>query len=310
MKQRWLSLLIALVVHQPTSAFASDANDAAAEGLFHEGRRLIDAGQVSNACPKFLASYKLSPAVGTLLNLADCYERNGQTATAWVRFREAIALSQRAGRTDRERVAEGRANALTPRLTKLLLSVRDRSVRVTRDGSEVDSAEFGTAIPVDPGPHTLHVEAPGKQAWDLTLDVLGEGRVTTVEVPELAPASSPRQPNDRSGRTGTTQRTLGLIAMGVGVVGAGVGTYFGVNTMAHWSDAKTHCNDSVCDATGVSLASDARSEGNLSTAFFLIGGALGIGGAALYFTAPKDKTIAVVPSLAPSSLGLNMGGAF
>ncbi len=310
MKLRWLSLVIALVLHPPAVAHASDANDAAAEGLFHEGRRLIDAGQVSEACPKFLASYKLSPAVGTLLNLADCYDRNGQTATAWVRFREAIALSQRAGRTDRERVAEGRASALAPRLTKLLLSVKDRSVRVVRDGSEVDSAEFGTAIPVDPGAHTVHVEAPGHEPWDLTLDVVGEGRVTTVEVPALQPAIAPNTPRADGSRKGATPRTIGLIAMGVGIVGLGVGTYYGVNTMAHWSDAKAHCNDAVCDATGVSLASDARSEGNRSTAFFLIGGALGIGGAALYFTAPKDKTVSVVPSLGPTSLGMNLGGAF
>lgn len=309
MKLRWIFLPVVIVSAHGGNARASDANDAAAEGLFHEGRRLIDAGQVSDACPKFLASYKLSPAVGTLLNLADCYERNGQTATAWVRFREAIALSQRAGRTDRERTAEGRANALSPRLTKLRISAKEPGVRVLRDGTELDGAEYGTAIPVDPGSHTIRVEAEGREPWNLTLDVTGEGNVTNVEVPRLKRSPLPGQPAEHE-NTGKAQRTIGLVAMGVGVVGIGVGTYFGITTMNRWSDSKANCNEGVCNADGVSFASDARSAGNLSTAFFLIGGAVGIGGAALYFTAPRGKTVSVVPHVSRETAGVSVGGRF
>lgn len=309
MTLRWIFLPVVFVFSLGRSARASDANDAAAEGLFHEGRRLIEAGQVSDACPKFLASYKLSPAVGTLLNLADCYERNGQTATAWVRFREAIALSQRAGRTDRERTAEGRASALAPRLTKLRISAKEEGVKVLRDGTELDGAEYNTAIPVDPGAHTIRVEGEGREPWILTLDVVGEGNVTNVEVPRLKRAPLPGQPRDNE-NPGSIQRTVGIVAMGAGVVGIGIGTYFGITTMNRWSDSEANCNAGVCNADGVSFAAEARNAGNLSTAFFLIGGAVGIGGAALYFTAPRGKTVSVVPHAGKQTAGVTLGGTF
>jgi hypothetical protein len=60
-------------------------DDAAAEALFLDGRRLMDLGKIDEACAKFDASEKPSPALGTLMNLADCEEKRGRIATAWAR---------------------------------------------------------------------------------------------------------------------------------------------------------------------------------------------------------------------------------
>src|SRR5882757_7808503 len=46
-----------------------------AEALFDEGRRLMTAGDFTAACPKFASSQALDPAIGTALNLANCYEK-------------------------------------------------------------------------------------------------------------------------------------------------------------------------------------------------------------------------------------------
>src|SRR5579883_326916 len=69
-------------------ADATAEDKATAEALFNEGKRLMNERKFGEACPKFLASQKLDPGVGTQLNLAVCYEANGQTASAWATFKE------------------------------------------------------------------------------------------------------------------------------------------------------------------------------------------------------------------------------
>jgi TolA-binding protein len=59
---------------------------ADAEKLFDEGRRAMQSGDYALACPKFEASNKADPAVGTQMNLAMCWEKLGKTASAWAMY--------------------------------------------------------------------------------------------------------------------------------------------------------------------------------------------------------------------------------
>src|SRR4029078_12457123 len=83
-----------------TSRAEGDA--AAAQALFDQARQLVSEVKCSEACPKFEESQRLDPGSGTLLNLADCYERQGKLATAWTKFLEAASAGETAGKTDRE----------------------------------------------------------------------------------------------------------------------------------------------------------------------------------------------------------------
>src|SRR5262245_29076470 len=92
---------------------------AAAEAAFDEGKRLAAKRLYEEACAKFEESQRLAPASGTLLNLADCYERLGRTASAWATFRAAAAEARARGKAARDEEARARAAALEPRLSKL-----------------------------------------------------------------------------------------------------------------------------------------------------------------------------------------------
>ena len=277
----------------------SEGSAAAAESLFQEARKLIDAKRFSEACPKLVASHKLAPAVGTLLNLADCYERAGQLASAWARFHEAIALAQRLGRPDREKTAKDRADKLEPRLIRLTIVSQENGTEVKLDGNVLDPAVLGTAVPVDPGKHAIEASAKGKKPFTTTIDVSDRVRTPSVEIPALdvdpeaakasAAAANRRHATRprRRARTARAQRIASYVLMGVGVVGLGVGTVFGLKTSSTWSDAKTHCTGLECDRTGVQLATDAKNAGTISTIAFIAGGALLAGGAILFFTAPS-----------------------
>lgn len=316
--RRTCALVLALSLVAPDVAHAAEpgeGNTAAAEALFQEARKLSEAKKFGEACPKFLASHKLAPAVGTLLNLADCYEKNGQLASAWARFHEAIALAQRLGRPDREKIAQGRAEKLEPRLVKLTIDARDKSVEVKLDGNVLDAAVLGTAIPVDPGKHAIEASATGKKPWSTTIEVTEKNRAPSVEVPELEdvpveappPAARARIETPEEGG-GSGQKTIGIAVGAVGLAGLGVGAFFGIRTSSKWKDAKTHCNASYeCDATGVDLTDQARTSGNVSTIAFIAGGALTALGVVLFVTAPKSKD-AVRVGVGPGSVVV--GGAF
>ncbi|MEO8877348.1 MAG: hypothetical protein ABI461_17265, partial [Polyangiaceae bacterium] len=83
-----------------TSAYAQNPSDlAAAEALFEDGRKSMDANDFAAACPKLEESERLAPAVGTLLNLGICYEKSHRTASAWATFKEATSAARASGQS-------------------------------------------------------------------------------------------------------------------------------------------------------------------------------------------------------------------
>src|SRR5437868_1261848 len=91
-------LLPAALTFVASNLGAQSAGDkATSEALFSDGRKLMADKKYGEACPKFEASLKLDPGLGAMLNLADCYEKNGQTASAWAEFREASASARASG---------------------------------------------------------------------------------------------------------------------------------------------------------------------------------------------------------------------
>jgi hypothetical protein len=298
----------------------SEGTSATAELLFQEARKLMDAKRYGEACPKLAASHKLAPAVGTLLNLADCYERGGQIASAWVRFHEAIALAQRLGRPDREKTAKERADKLEPRLIKLTVSGRESGLEVKLDGNVLEPTVVGTPVPIDPGKHTVDASAKGKKPFTTTIDATERTRALIIEISVLEadpdakggttdPVRGDPHPPDENKSDGSTQRIIGIVGMGLGGAGVILGSVFGLRTSSKWSETKQHCTGLDCDRTGVELAAQAKNAGTVSTISFIAGGVFLAGGAVLFFTAPSGpKKNAVTVGLGLGSV--TMGGSF
>jgi hypothetical protein len=323
---RLLSCCVVAIAIAPNDAHAApepnETSNTAAESLFQEARKLTEAKKYGEACPKFLASYKLAPSNGTLLNLADCYEKNGQIASAWARFHEALVNAQKLNRADREKTARDRADKLEPRLIKLTIVAKDRDAEVKLDGNPLDSAVLGTPVPVDPGKHTVDASAKGKKPWSTSVDVSEKNKAPSLDIPALEdePAPPPPGGDENKGRTveppgedeggGSNMKTIGIAVGAIGIAGIGVGSFFGIRASEKWKEAKTHCNSSYeCDQTGVDLTEQARSSGNIATLGFVAGGAMLIAGVVLFFTAPSGKPAnRVKVGVGPGSL--LVGGSF
>jgi hypothetical protein len=176
----------------PAWADPTDQDNALALKLFDEGRALLAAGKVADACPKLEESWRLNPLPGTLLNLAVCHEQEGRTASAVAEFRQARALAERDRRDDRLSLADQHLHAIEGKVSTLVIVVgpdADRpDLSISRDGTAVGRTVWGSRIPMDPGDHVVEASAPNKKAWKAIVKVAPDGDVQTVTLKPLEDA--------------------------------------------------------------------------------------------------------------------------
>jgi hypothetical protein len=310
-------VLVALVSTMAGEAHAGDA--ATAETLFNEARRLMQEGSYASACPLLEESQRLDPGIGTQFNLADCYEHEGRTASAWMLFLDVAAATKAAGQTAREEAARDRASSLAGRLARLTITVPEkhpRELEVRRDGTLVRAVLWGVPVPVDPGSHSVQVTAPGRRPWRTKLEIGSEATTTALAVPDLeplgdetsggvavaSPESEKAPAHDEGSSSWGTQRVLAAGLFGAGVIGLLVGTGYGIDAIVKHSDSSAGCpNNTSCTAAAGAVRDEAIHSGNASTAAFTIGLAAVGGAAILWLTAPSSSPAHATPSLASGS---------
>jgi hypothetical protein len=264
-----MAVLGCVLLARPAQA-ADDSASALADSLFEEGKELLDAGRVSEACSRLEESQRLAPGGGTMLVLGICRAREGRTATAWTTLKNALALARRAGRQDRIELAERQMKELAKRLSYVVVIVSEASpggeALITLDGVVLQRGGWNTPLMVDPGDHALLVSVAGHDARTLSVHVK-EGESHEVDVPLPAPKvptkASPRKtdggasaritrpPREHSKAERSplgAQRILALSLAGAAAVEIGAGTYFGVSAARKEGRKKETClsNDSQC----------------------------------------------------------------
>jgi serine/threonine-protein kinase len=267
--------LAAVLLESRTVAASTAADQAAAESLFTEAKRLADAGDFQDACPKFAESNRLDPGAGTLLNLGDCYERIGKLASAWGAFKEAQTTARSAGDANRQSEAARRAAALEARLSQLTVQVspaaRVPGLEVRRDGALLGEGQWGSPVPIDPGDHVLEATAPSHRPWSTHVVIGGPG-LTTTEVPPLA---------DGPSGFWSPRRAAGAAVGGAGLILLGVALGFGAAAKSDNSDSLAHCLPSapnLCTGSGVALRNSAFSDATIATGTSIAGSVVLVAG--------------------------------
>ncbi len=326
----------------PSTAWAepTDQDNALALKLFDEGRTLLTAGKVAEACRKLEESWHLNPLPGTLLNLAVCHEQEGRTASAVAEFRQARALAERDHRDDRSSLANQHLRAIEGKVSSLVIVVgpdADRpDLSISRDGTAVGRTVWGSRIPIDPGEHVVEASAPNKKPWKAVVKVAPDGDVQTVTLKSLEDATPAPEsaappppvvepvvqappppppvviPPEHHGMS--TRKTIGLVTAAAGLVGVGLGTYFGVVAIQKHGDPDATCTTTPCGAQSNSLTSQAGTNADKSTVAFAAGlVALGVG-AFLWLgdsSGRSDKpSVSLVPSVGPGRGGFDLTGRF
>jgi hypothetical protein len=186
-------------------------------------------------------------------------------------------------------------------------------MRVIADGRPVAEVLDGRPVRLDPGPHEIRFEAPGRGA--LVIDVVvragDKNRVVTAAVGDMLAdprGPAPIAPTSRGAFwDARTVTTLSLLAAGALSVGAGV--YFALTSQSDANQARSLRQDLGRDGCAqgtppmcVSLSEAVDGQGRdttLSTAFYISGGALAAAASAAWLTWParakkNERTAAVM----------------
>jgi len=297
-KHARVGTVVVLVV--ATWGAAAHAADPRAEELFREGRAAMDAQSWDLACAKFEESLSLESAVGPLLNLAECREKQGKLARAyelWTR-----GLSSMPADDGRRPLAERKLADLERRVPKLIVTA-PAGAKVFVDGVEVAP---GQPVRVDPGARSIVVNV-GEKSQTITTRA-EEGKVVPVDGrPSDSRIIGPVRP-DQAGPD-YTPAIVALAVGGAGFIGFGV---TGALYLGESSTVDEQCTDGVCRTQEGVDAGDSRTTLGIINAASLGVGVIGAGlGTFFLLTATGDDGAETASlRLTPRGSGVSFDGRF
>lgn len=321
-------LAAALSAGPPAHAQTVDAQAlGAAQAVFERAQQLMAAHDYAGACPKLEEVVRLVPSgVGAKMTLAKCYDEAGRLASAWAAYLVAENAASNAGQADRATAASERAAALKPRLSTLLITVPEglrgvAELEVKRDGAVVSQPQWGIAVPVDGGAHTITATARQKKPWQGSVDVKGEASTASIALPAqladdvAAPVPRASPPAVAPARGGVPAWAWAIGAVGVAAAGVSVG--FLIDERGAQANIDTNCPGGKTCVKGFD-AHGANTRLWRDFGIFVGAGAtgvvaLGAGIAGVAVAPKKPKTEALAPPLpwcAPGAAGLAWGGRF
>lgn len=251
------SLAVSAVSSQARADGPSAAQDAQAEDLFQRAKALMAQSRYREACPLLAESYRLAGGGGTLQNLAVCHEEEGKVAFAYNRFVELRALSLKANRQDRVKLADEHLAKLKDRLSRLeihFVGGKAPGTTVFIDGDAYGETSWEAGILVNTGTRTVRVEAPGKKPLELKKKVEDEGKTERLDVPKLEdlPVTKAPPPGPAAGPSleeldrvagQRALRTTGFVIGGLGIATGIAGGIFGVLAITKNQAAADVCAD-------------------------------------------------------------------
>lgn len=307
---------------------ASGATDPAtvqrADAYFEQGRALFDLGHYEEACAKFELSNQLDPSPGTLLNLGNCYEPQGDLVRAIEHFERAFDDAQERSDSRRKKLwmeaARQRIASLSPRVPQLSVRNVPPDGRVSIDQQPVEPTT--SARRINPGRHRVEVSAPGKRTFQQDIDVAA-GQRLAIDVPALEPEQSPpgtakqmqpapsprRHEATRGGdRFGPWPYVLG--GAGIGLLATSLGT--GLAAKAKENKLVNECPGNQCPPELEGTRDSAKTLALITDIFWVTGLVATAAGVTLFVLESQDETTSgsVQAGCFGSGCGLSASGHF
>ncbi len=347
-RQLAVHVAFALLIGMPVLARAeSDAERSGARAAAEAGLAAYNGGRYSEALDLLRRAESLVHAPTHLLYMARASEKLGQLVQARELYlkasRESLPANAPQAFVDAQRVAQQEAAAIERRLPFLTIKTDaplPNNYKVTLDEREVPNVLVGLPFPVNPGNHIVVAISESGRSGEPVKVTSGEGKrdSITLKLPAdaaeaKAPAPLPQSqaavqvqpagaqtapsPADHDRPSGkASSPILAYSAIGLGVVGATMGTVFLVKRGSKQSDANAAYNDCktrICGSDDINkftgLDKDAATAGTVAIVSYGVGAAALSAGLYLLFTAhPKQAAALQAPTFVPY-VGLKEAGA-
>lgn len=220
---------------------------------------------------------ELDDNAATRIRLAAVEDKLGNLVEAAAHLKKALedkklSFAQRAKAKSQLKSLEKRTPTISFDLPK------DFGGKVKLDDRELSASELGAPVPANPGKHEVRAEAEGMKPYSESIELAEKDKknlsILMTELPQEEPqAEAPAEkPKEKKGG----DKTLAYVALGVGVVGVGVGAFMGLQAKSTKDDIDSKCQNGVCSESERDLYDKGKSQANISTAGFIVG-AVGIG---------------------------------
>ncbi|HET7541965.1 MAG TPA: hypothetical protein VFK05_18960 [Polyangiaceae bacterium] len=289
-----------------SSAFAEDAETrTAARDLATQGAQAFEAGDYARASDFFRRAHELVPApsiallrarslakLGQLLEAVDIYEQTS-------RFKlpdDAPEAYLQAVETARIEMEDVRRRLPRLKLTLIGLSSSEQA-QVSMDDKPTPGALLGVERPINPGQHRVEARVAGQLRATRELDIAeGQSYQIELDVRPAEPAPKPVVVVQQAApveKPHSWRKTGGFVALGVGALGLGIGTYTGIVALHHKSDLDSVCKPS-CPPSSADDIDSWRSNRTISYVSFGVGiAAAATGVALLTIGKPTEEHVAI-----------------
>jgi hypothetical protein len=319
------------------------AETAAARTLAVDGLKLASIGKCDQAIPKLERAEKLHHSAIVLSHLGECQVSEGKLVegTEMLRkvLREPLPANPSPALNKAYEEAQNTLDTAKPKIAGLTISVNapaGTDTRLTVDGQVVASTLLDSELPADPGDHVIEATAVGfsKASARVTLNTSDKKTVILkLELDPNAPPPAPAAPVSEDANANAVaapaqsratphseplappevpaespSHAAAYVSWGVGLVGVGVGTAFGLITMKDKHNL-SGCEANVCPASSRDSVDAAKRSGNISTIAFGVGGAGLLLGTVLYFTAGGSSGSQAASNASHHFAGLEHGRA-
>ena len=314
--------MLSLLLGSP-AALAQPGEEAtlgAARNLGYEGTEAYKAGDFETAADKLGRAFEAVEVPTLGLWSARALVKLGRLVEASERYLEVTRVEVTTGEIEPQKQAQAEAaqerQELLPRIPSIRITVEGAEpdeVQVTVDDHPLPVTLLGAERPIDPGTHTVKaMRGEEVVAEEVALAESEKKAVLLRFVPEVAPepppaatpppaaepqTAPPAPPSTAPARSqpeadqrvdaGSTQRTLGWVALGVGGTGLLVGAITAAVALDKRDSIADHCSDNQCYPPAHDEADTYNSLRTVSMIGCVtagVGAALGVG---LLLTAPQ-----------------------